>query len=150
MPVMERISAVCLPKCFSSASLISPTVALACAALTASSSKLPLPVLAHSVNALNAFSVAALSRSARNFFRLAICSAHTAELSTLRTSMVSSTSGRYLFTPMTDWRPESILACVRAAASSMRILGIPASMALAMPPNASTSWMCAQAFCASS
>ena len=41
-------------------------------------------------------------------------------------------------------------AWVRAAASSMRIFGMPSSMALAMPPAASTSWMCAQARVASS
>ncbi len=46
---------------------------------------------------------------------------------------------------MTGWRPESIRAWVRAAASSMRSLGMPASMALAMPPAASTSSMCCQA-----
>ena len=36
-------------------------------------------------------------------------------------------------------------AWVRAAASSMRILGMPASIALAMPPAASTSSMCCHA-----
>jgi hypothetical protein len=36
---------------------------------------------------------------------------------------------RYLLTPMTGCRPESIRAWVRAAASSMRILGMPSSMA---------------------
>jgi hypothetical protein len=46
---------------------------------------------------------------------------------------------------MTACWPESMRACVRAAASSTRILGMPASMALAMPPAFSTSWMCAQA-----
>ena len=35
--------------------------------------------------------------------------------------------------------PESMLACRRAAASSMRIFGMPVSMALAMPPSASIS-----------
>ena len=48
---------------------------------------------------------------------------------------------RYLLTPTIISRPESIRACLRAAASSMRILGIPVSMVLAMPPTASTSWM---------
>ena len=46
---------------------------------------------------------------------------------------------------MTACWPESMRACVRAAASSMRILGMPASMAFDMPPAFSTSWMCAQA-----
>ena len=46
---------------------------------------------------------------------------------------------------MTFWTPESMRAWVRAAASSMRILGMPCSMALAMPPACSASWMCAHA-----
>jgi hypothetical protein len=45
--------------------------------------------------------------------------------------------------------PASIAACRRAAASSMRSFGRPASIALVMPPSASTSWISAQAFCAS-
>ncbi len=57
---------------------------------------------------------------------------------------------RYLFTPITGWRPESMRAWVRAAASSMRSLGMPASIALAMPPAASTSLMCRHARCARS
>ena len=36
-------------------------------------------------------------------------------------------------------------AWARAAASSMRSFGMPASIALAMPPSASTSSMCSQA-----
>jgi hypothetical protein len=55
-----------------------------------------------------------------------------------------------LFTPTTGCRPESIRAWVRAAASSMRSFGMPASMALAMPPASSTSRMCAHALRASS
>ena len=39
------------------------------------------------------------------------------------------------------WAPESMRACVRAAASSMRIFGMPAAIALAMPPSSSTSAM---------
>ena len=50
-----------------------------------------------------------------------------------------------MLTPITFWAPESIRAWVRAAASSMRILGMPCSMALAIPPARSASWMCAQA-----
>ena len=46
---------------------------------------------------------------------------------------------------MTFWAPESMRAWVRAAASSMRIFGMPCSMALAMPPASSASRMCAQA-----
>ena len=46
--------------------------------------------------------------------------------------------------------PRSMRACVRAAASSMRIFGMPAAMAFAMPPSFSTSSMWASAFSASS
>jgi hypothetical protein len=60
--------------------------------------------------------------------------ARTEELSTLSTSICSFWSGRNLLTPITGWRPESIRAWVRAAASSMRSLGIPASIAAVMPP----------------
>jgi hypothetical protein len=49
-----------------------------------------------------------------------------------------------------DWRPESIRAWVRAAASSMRILGRPEVIALAMPPISSISAMWPQALRASS
>ena len=41
----------------------------------------------------------------------------------------------FLFTPTMVWRPESIRAWARAAASSMRSFGMPASIALAMPPS---------------
>ncbi len=64
--------------------------------------------------------------------------------------MFSGVASRYLLTPISGWRPESIRAWVRAAASSMRSFGIPASMAFVIPPAASTSWMCAQALRASS
>ena len=46
---------------------------------------------------------------------------------------------------MTAWAPESMRAWVRAAASSMRSLGMPCSMALAMPPASSASRMWAHA-----
>ena len=59
--------------------------------------------------------------------------------------MSSAVSGRNRLTPMTGWRPESMRAWVRAAASSMRSLGMPASMAAVIPPASSTSSMCAQA-----
>ena len=52
-------------------------------------------------------------------------SARTREFSTLRTSISWSSVTTYLFTPMTGWRPESMRAWVRAAASSMRSLGMP-------------------------
>src|SRR5439155_26185495 len=48
-------------------------------------------------------------------------------------------SERHLLTPTIVSSPRSILAWRRAAASSMRNFGIPASTALVMPPIASTS-----------
>ena len=51
---------------------------------------------------------------------------------------------------MTFWAPESMRAWVRAAASSMRIFGMPFSMAAAIPPASSASVMCAHAFSARS
>ena len=50
-----------------------------------------------------------------------------------------------MLTPMIGSLPESISACFRAEASSMRILGRPVSIARAMPPRSSTSRMCSQA-----
>ena len=50
-----------------------------------------------------------------------------------------------MLTPITFCVPESIRAWVRAAASSMRILGMPSSMALAIPPASSASVMWPQA-----
>ena len=98
----------------------------------------------------SAASVAAWSRSARSCCSLAICSSRTFALSTFSTSGSTSFSTMYLFTPISGWRPESIRAWVRAAASSMRIFGMPASMAFAMPPAASTSWIRSQPLRASS
>ena len=43
---------------------------------------------------------------------------------------------------------EKASACFLAAASSMRILGRPVSMAAAIPPNSSISSICCQALCA--
>ena len=53
--------------------------------------------------------------------------------------MVVFSSVWYKFTPTIISFPPSIRACFRAAASSMRILGIPVSIALAIPPSDSTS-----------
>ncbi len=128
---------------------ISPTVALARAASMASASRLvarvPSESRAAAVSRSSAAWHAASSRSARSRSSLAIWPARTAELSTLRTSNGSSSATTYRLTPITGWWPASIRAWVRAAASSIRIFGMPASMALAMPPAASTSSMCSQA-----
>lgn len=102
------------------------------------------------VSASSASLTAAAERSSRSLRSLSICWLRTAVLSTLSTSIGSSASGRYLLTPITGCLPESMRAWVRAAASSMRILGSPWSMALAMPPARSTSWMWPQAARASS
>ncbi len=50
-----------------------------------------------------------------------------------------------MLTPITRCTPESMRAWVRAAASSIRIFGMPCSMAAAIPPASSASWMCAHA-----
>ena len=57
----------------------------------------------------------------------------------------SSWSGRCSLTPMIGLRPESMRGLARAAASSMRSLGRPASIAVVMPPRSSTSSMCSSA-----
>ncbi len=85
------------------------------------------------------------SRSERNRSSLATCWAYTSSLSTRSTSSLSSAAGRNVFTPISFCRPASMRAWVRAAASSMRIFGMPCSMALAMPPARSVSSMCAHA-----
>ena len=81
---------------------------------------------------------------------LSICAARTAELSTFSTSGATSLSGRNLFTPTTTCCPVSMRACVFAATSSIRCLGRPAAIALAMPPRLSISSICVQAASASS
>ena len=153
-PLIVRIGAVCRPNTSSSAALISPTVARARAASIDSLSRLASGssprcrrrgAAPRRATPSRASSHAAWSRSARRVRSLAICSARTAELSTLSTSMSSAVSGRNTLTPTTGWRPESMRAWVRAAASSMRSLGSPASIALVIPPARSTSSMCAHA-----
>ncbi len=66
------------------------------------------------------------------------------------TSTISTCSGTYLLTPTTTSSPRSMRACVRAADSSMRSLGMPDSTALVMPPSSSTSSMSDQAASTSS
>ena len=53
--------------------------------------------------------------------------------------------GAVALTPTMGWAPASMRAWVRAAASSMRSLGSPSSMARVMPPSSSISAMCARA-----
>src|SRR6185436_14826516 len=95
---MARISARWRPNTFSMASEISPTLALARAALTARSKRLALP-RAPSVSALSAACAAFSSRSPRSRCSLAICCSRTDLLSTFRMSICASSLTRYLFTP---------------------------------------------------
>ena len=110
---------------------------------------LPAPPPAASVSLSRAAWQAASSRSARSLSSLASCSVRTREFSTLRTSISWSSVTTYLLTPITGWRPESIRAWVRAAASSMRSLGIPSPIACAIPPASSISMRCSRALSAS-
>ena len=98
-----------------------------------------------------AASTAPASRSARSRAQLVeLLGAHLGVVDLEHVDLLVGGRRRYLLTPITGWRPESMRAWVRAAASSIRSFGMPASMALAMPPAASTSSMCAQARRASS
>jgi hypothetical protein len=63
------------------------------------------------------------------------------EFSTFSTSSGASLDGLNLLTPITACRPASIRAWVLAEASSIRSFGTPASIALAIPPSSSTSWI---------
>lgn len=87
------------PYIFSRASLISPTVARARAAVIASSSKLPFPLFAASVRADRALETVSALREVLIFWIRAICAFRTAALSIARTSMGSVVGGLYLFTP---------------------------------------------------
>mmetsp|Transcript_20884 Transcript_20884/g.39199 ORF Transcript_20884/g.39199 Transcript_20884/m.39199 type:complete len:222 (+) Transcript_20884:845-1510(+) len=69
----------------------------------------------------------------------AIWLSRTFVLSMANTSTRSSFSNLYLLTPTITSLPESIRACLRAAASSIRNLGMPESTAFAMPPISSIS-----------
>ncbi|MCY1494509.1 hypothetical protein D9M68_283810 [compost metagenome] len=133
------ICALYLPKTVSNASLISPNVALFLAASTASSNKLPLPDLAASVNLCNVSFTFSVFLVAFILSNCSNCCLRTIWLSTSKICNGSSFSKRYLFTPTIMSWLESIRACFLAAASSILNLGIPASMALVIPPNSSTS-----------
>mmetsp|Transcript_8330 Transcript_8330/g.15727 ORF Transcript_8330/g.15727 Transcript_8330/m.15727 type:complete len:231 (-) Transcript_8330:631-1323(-) len=147
-----------LPNAASIASEISPTVALALAARTASPRRFRLSRFSGSSQdgggapgvalCRDTCSIAAssslTSSSLRVCFKLsnrAIWDSRTFVLSIARTSTRSSFSNLYLLTPTMTSLPESIRACLRAAASSMRNFGMPESTALAIPPSSSTSAM---------
>ncbi len=123
---------------------------LARAALMERSSRLPSLSLAHFVRASRAAATAPESRVERSSFSRLIWFSRTAVLSIVSTRIGLSWAGRYLLSPTMVCRPESISAWVRAAASAMRILGRPASIALVMPPCSSHSTICAEALRASS
>ena len=150
IPEIERITAVYLPAAFSTAIDISPNVALFFAASTDNSSKLALPELHDAVIVSSALITSASSLFSLSSLSLLICDFLTEALSTSRISMGSSLSSLYLLIPTITSFPASILACFLAAASSIRILGIPVSIALVIPPSSSTSSISFHAFCASS
>ena len=146
-PRSTWISARWRPQTFSSATEISPTVALARAAWTARSSRLPSPVAARwSTSAPSAAATAASSRSALRRSQLVDLERAHARVVDLqdRRSGARRPAGTC---SRRRWSAglQSMRAWARAAASSMRSFGMPASIALAMPPSASTSSMCSQA-----
>mmetsp|Transcript_10219 Transcript_10219/g.39757 ORF Transcript_10219/g.39757 Transcript_10219/m.39757 type:complete len:352 (+) Transcript_10219:1601-2656(+) len=152
-PCTTSVRGVCRPHTDSRASLISPRVQRARAASMASFMRFcgcdPEPVdsvnAALSARAARAALAAASSRDALMARRRSTCLVRTEVLSIDRTSTPSSFSRRYLLTPTMTSALASMRACLRAAASSMRSLGMPLSMALAMPPSSSTSSMRARA-----
>ena len=142
------------PKTFSSASEISPTVAIARAASIDERQQ----VAVRRVRAGAGLGRGAVSARQRRTAGVLVAlgpqppqlgdllGADRAVVDLEHVDRSRSSGTRYLLTPITGWRPESIRAWVRAAASSMRSLGMPGlDGGLAMPPAASTSWMCAQA-----
>lgn len=131
--------ATCLPHIFSNAKLISPTVALFLAASIANSSRLPLPVFAHTVNARSDASILPLSLDALTLLILSIYFLRTVVLLISSVSNGSSLSNLYLFTPTITSEPASILAYLLAADSSIRAFGIPDMIAYVIPPISSTS-----------
>mmetsp|Transcript_23350 Transcript_23350/g.40186 ORF Transcript_23350/g.40186 Transcript_23350/m.40186 type:complete len:217 (-) Transcript_23350:847-1497(-) len=145
-PVTMLSRGTCRPHTFSSAYEISPTVARASAASMASLRRFFerslggwLTSAAASVSASRACWTLAGSRVLRMETRRSTCFLRTSVLSITRVWIGSSFFGLYLLTPTITSLAESMRACLRAALSSMRILGIPDAMALAIPPNSSTS-----------
>mmetsp|Transcript_40575 Transcript_40575/g.96084 ORF Transcript_40575/g.96084 Transcript_40575/m.96084 type:complete len:214 (-) Transcript_40575:1456-2097(-) len=132
------------PKTSARVSEISPRVARALPATTASSSRLRgggscAPIAASLRAARQRWTSASLrdAFTAVNFFTWRAC---TEALSMMRAlTRLSSFSRMNLFIPTTTSVPASSRACLRAAHSSMRCLGMPDSTALAIPPRASTS-----------
>mmetsp|Transcript_13725 Transcript_13725/g.30267 ORF Transcript_13725/g.30267 Transcript_13725/m.30267 type:complete len:278 (-) Transcript_13725:1382-2215(-) len=140
-PLTTLVTATCRPHVFSRALLISPRVALALAASTASNSRLGASPggLAEACDNLSRQSNTVLSSRLSLTRRIdSICARSTAVLSILNTSM-GFCSVMYLFTPTTTSLPASMRACFLVAASSIRNFAMPLSMAFVMPPSPSTS-----------
>ena len=150
-PLTMLSFATCLPYTSSRAWLISPTVALAFAACTPISRRFPCFDLAQSDNCFNISFTFWLSLYAFTWLILAICLNLTSEFSICLTSkLFSSFYSLYLLTPTIVSAPESILACLLAALSSIRSLGIPDTIAYVIPPISSTSFIIFSASLASS
>eukprot|EP00966_Prymnesium_polylepis_P089433 2070788-Prymnesium_polylepis.2 len=115
------------------------------AASIASPIRLPPSLLSHalaeSVSARRVAVTRVSSRDARSVSSFASCASMTAWLSMVRMSGSGCSrpaAGLNLFTPTMTSFDESMRACLRAALSSMRCLGMPDATAAAMPPIAST------------
>ena len=139
---MMRIRPAWRPNTFSSASEISPTVAFARAAAIDRASRLSScergepsatrrgGVRQRRQRGVDGALVALLAQPAQ-LVQLLRADAGVVDLAGRRSPR--RTSVTYLLTPITGWRPESIRAWVRAAASSTRSFGMPASMACGHP-----------------
>mmetsp|Transcript_2207 Transcript_2207/g.5140 ORF Transcript_2207/g.5140 Transcript_2207/m.5140 type:complete len:243 (+) Transcript_2207:515-1243(+) len=133
------------PKISAITSDISPSVQRTSAQATHSSRRFLL-LWAASLSEESALATAPSSRVDLTLAIFASCVLRTASLSMMRALTSSGVSSLNLFTPTTTSMPASRRACLRAAHSSMRSLGMPDSTALAMPPIASTSLMMSRAW----
>ena len=139
---MVLMFALYLPKLSSMASLISPKVTLLRAASMQISNRFPFPERADSFNVSRISTTFSAFRFAFICSSLSICFLRTSELSMSRiSSSICFWADLKEFTPIMNSSPLSIFACFFAAASSILILGIPASIALVIPPSFSTSSM---------
>mmetsp|Transcript_13675 Transcript_13675/g.28188 ORF Transcript_13675/g.28188 Transcript_13675/m.28188 type:complete len:227 (-) Transcript_13675:791-1471(-) len=152
-PCTMDVLGTCLPQAFSKDCDISPKVHLALAHVMHKFSRLsgssPLLVLSvpralFSSFARDSFTIFS-SREAFTSFMRSICLTRTSVLSIFKTSTLSSFSSsafkRYLLTPTTTSRPESILPCFLAALSSIKSLACPLLINEVMPPFESISSM---------
>ena len=126
-------------KTFSSASEISPTVARARDRLDRSAEEIALAALRRLGQCCERGLDAARVAGGAEPLEPLDLRPRTALLSMSRSSTRRRLARRYLLTPTIVSSPRSMRAWRRAAASSMRSLGMPLSTALVMPPIASTS-----------